>query len=253
MTISTKTTIDYSIFGAVTKKPLAKIRTLIAKNMMQSWSSIPHVTHHDEVDVSKIEVLRKQLNTAQKSNNLIATGKATVHFTLLSFILKAVVDTLKIFPEFNASLEEKSNTLILKNYYHLGLAVDTPNGLIVPVIKNTDAMTFENLALAMSDLAERTRTGKLTFADTEGGSFSVTSLGANGGTGFTPIIKTPEVAILGVSRKIDKVVACNGDIVIRPMLPLSLSYDHRVVDGAMAARFMTHLRLLLTDPSQLIK
>ncbi|MFT6389733.1 MAG: pyruvate dehydrogenase E2 component (dihydrolipoamide acetyltransferase) [Cellvibrionaceae bacterium] len=253
MTTSTKTTIDYSIFGAVTKKPVTKIRTLIAKNMMQSWSSIPHVTHHDEVDVSMIEALRKQLNTTQKTNNLSTSNKVTAHFTLLSFILKAVVDTLKIFPEFNASLDENSNTLILKHYYHLGIAVDTPDGLIVPVIKNTDAMTFENLALAMSDLAERTRTGKLTYADTEGGSFSVTSLGAIGGTGFTPIIKTPEVAILGVSRKINKVVACDGEIVFRPMLPLSLSYDHRVIDGAMAARFMTHLRQLLTDPSHLIK
>lgn len=246
------TGIDYSLFGEITTVPLTKIRKLIAKNMTASWTHVPHVTHHDEVDVSVVEELRQQLNEAQTGNRS-ATAADPVHFTLLPFILKATVEALKAFPEFNASLSENGDSLILKHYYHIGIAVDTPNGLIVPVIKNADSLTLEDLAIAATDLGKRTRAGKLTFADTEGGSFSVTSLGPTGGTGFTPIIKVPEVAILGVSREIDKVVARDGEMVIRPMLPLSLSYDHRAIDGAMAARFMTHLRQSLSQPGDLIK
>lgn len=244
--------IDYSLFGKITTEPLTKIRKLIAKNVTASWTHVPHVTHHDEVDVSVIEALRQQLNAAQSTDSSAAVGDS-VHFTLLPFILKATIEALKAFPEFNASLGENGETLILKHYYHIGIAVDTPNGLIVPVIKNADSLTLEGLAIAVTDLSKRTRGGKLTFADTEGGSFSVTSLGPTGGTGFTPIIKVPEVAILGVSREIDKVVARDGEAVIRPMLPLSLSYDHRAIDGAMAARFMTHLRQCLSRPGDFIK
>ena len=237
---------QYRVFGEVSTEPLSKLKRLIANNMINSWTHIPHVTHHDEVDVSAIEDLRKKLNDAHTTDSSAATENL-VHFILLPFILKATIEALKAFPEFNASLSDDGEALIFKHYYNLGIAVDTPNGLMVPIIKNVDSLTLEELAVASKNLAERTRTGKLTLADTEGGTFTVTSLGPTGGTGFTPIIKMPEVAILGVSREITKVVVQDGKIVIHPMLPLSLSYDHRVIDGAMATRFMTHLKLNLSQ------
>lgn len=249
--MTTSKSIDYSLFGEITAKPRSKINKLVAKNMTESWALIPRVTHHDEVDISEVEALRKQLN-AEQTAKCESANKGTAHITLLPFILKATVEVLKKFPEFNASLDEAGDNLILKHYYNIGIAVDTPNGLIVPVIKGVDSMSLDTLAKTATELAERTRAGKLEFADAEGGSFSVTSLGPTGGTGFTPIIKVPEVAILGVSREIDKVVARDGEIVIRPMLPLSLSYDHRAIDGAMAARFMSHLKQILAEPDQLL-
>ncbi|MEM5505255.1 2-oxo acid dehydrogenase subunit E2 [Shewanella frigidimarina] len=237
----------YHLFGDVTTEPLTKIRRIIANNVLESWTHIPHVTHHDEVDIGAIEALRHKLNIEHSADVLGVTEEEQIHFTLLPFILKATIEALKLFPAFNASLSDDGETLMLKHYYNLGIAVDTSNGLLVPVIKNVDALTLEELAIASQQLAERTRAGKLTFADTEGGSFTVTSLGPMGGTSFTPIINMPEVAILGVSREITKVVAQNGQIVIRPMLPLSLSYDHRVIDGAMATRFMAQLKQNLSQ------
>lgn len=242
--------IDYSLFGEISTQPLSKIRKLIGKNMTTSWTHIPHVTHHDEVDITAIECLRKQLKKHDKRDH--SSDDTNINISLLTFIIKATIETLKKFPEFNASLSDDGNTLIVKHYYHIGLAVDTPSGLIVPVIKNADSLSLEKLASEISDLAKRTRNGKLTFADTEGGTFSVTSLGSIGGTGFTPIIKTSELAILGASRILKKVVADGDNITTRPILPLSLSYDHRVIDGAMAARFMTYLRKLLLTPEHLI-
>ena len=242
---------DYSLFGEVEEKPLSNIRKQIANNMATSWAHIPHVTHHDEVDISEIEILRKELN-AHSENSAQDGTKEAVHYTLMPFILRGFINALKAYPEFNASISDDIQSIIIKHYYHIGVAVDTSEGLIVPVIKNADSMSFEDLSIAINDVAKRARKGNLTMKDIEGGSCSVTSLGLIGGTGFTPIIKSPEVAILGVSRIIEKVVPRDDAMVIKSMLPLSLSYDHRVIDGVMAARFMTHLRENLEKPNNLL-
>lgn len=238
-------TYDYALFGEVDESSLDGIRQIIGRRMTASWQNVPHVTHHDEVDVTELESLRHQHNQG------IDDGGQKL--STLSFIVKACICGLKEFPDVNASLDETGKTLHLKRYYNIGMAVDTPLGLIVPVLKNADMLGLSELAAGAAQLAGKARTGKLGFADTEGGTFTVTSLGKIGGTGFTPIINAPEVAIMGVSRMKQKPVEHDGKIALRLMLPLSFSYDHRVIDGAKAARFVGFVRDLLQNPDRLIQ
>ncbi|WP_176219184.1 2-oxo acid dehydrogenase subunit E2 [Planktotalea arctica] len=234
---------DYSLFGKVKTVPMDKIRQIIGRRMAASWQNVPHVTHHDEVDISDLETLRHQHNEKAKSGSRLST---------LSFIVKACLAGLKEHPDFNSSLDETGEKLFIKEYFNIGIAVDTLGGLLVPVLKNADKLSLEEIASSAGSLAEKARTGKLSFADAEGGTFTVTSLGKIGGTAFTPIINAPEVAIMGVSRARQKPIEFEGQIALRLMLPLSLSYDHRVIDGAMAARFMGVVRDRLFAPESLL-
>jgi len=236
-------TYDYSLFGKVDTVPQSKIRQIIGHRMTASWRDVPHVTHHDEVDISELDALRHQHNDKVKDG---------VGLSTLSFVIKACLTGLKEYPDFNSSLDETGENLVIKRYCNIGIAVDTPDGLIVPVVKNADKMSLEEVASSAATLAEKARTGKLGFADAEGGTFTVTSLGKIGGTAFTPIINAPEVAIMGVSRARQKPVEFEGRIALRLILPLSLSYDHRVIDGAMAARFMGFVRDRLQNPKSLL-
>jgi pyruvate dehydrogenase E2 component (dihydrolipoamide acetyltransferase) len=233
--------VDFAKFGPVQVKPLSRIKKISAANLHRNWIMIPHVTQFDEADVTELEVLRKESNEA--------TEKEGVKVTILAFLMRASVAALKKFPEFNASLESKDGdmNLVIKNYYHIGFAVDTPNGLVVPVIRNVDQKGVIAIASEMADFAVLAREGKLKAGDMQGSSFTISSLGGIGGTAFTPIINAPEVAILGVSRSSMKPVYSDGHFAPRLMLPLSLSYDHRVIDGAMAARFTSHLVEVLAD------
>ncbi|MEO8487203.1 MAG: 2-oxo acid dehydrogenase subunit E2, partial [Betaproteobacteria bacterium] len=206
-------------------------------NLARNWVMIPHVTQFDEADITDLEALRIQLN---KENE-----KAGIKLTLLAFLIKASVAALKKFPDFNASLD--GDNLVLKQYFHIGFAADTPNGLVVPVLKNADQKGVLQLAKEMGELSAKARDGKLGPADMQGGSFSISSLGGIGGTAFTPIINAPEVAILGVSKSSHKPVWDGKAFVPRLLLPLSLSYDHRVIDGASAARFTAYFAGLLAD------
>lgn len=235
---------DYSLFGEVDESPLDTIRQIIGRQMTASWQNVPHVTHHDDVDVTDLENLRHQHNET--------AGSDDQKLSSLSFIIKACILGLKEFPDMNASLDVSGKTLYLKRYFNIGMAVDTPMGLIVPVLKGADRMSVSEIAAEAAQLAGKARTGKLDFSDAEGGTFTVTSLGKIGGTAFTPIINAPEVAILGVSRAKQKPIAHDGAIALRLMLPLSLSYDHRVIDGAMAARFMGFVRDQLQNPKQML-
>ena len=209
--------------------------------MHRNWVMIPHVTQFDEADITELEALRKESNEA--------TEKEGVKVTILAFLLRASISALKKFPEFNASLENNSAdmNLVIKNYYHIGFAADTPNGLVVPVIRNVDQKGVIAIGSEMANLASLAREGKLKPAEMQGASFTISSLGGIGGTAFTPIINAPEVAILGVSRAAIRPVYRDGQFVPRLMLPLSLSYDHRVIDGATAARFTSHLVEVLAD------
>jgi len=236
-------TYDYALFGKVETVPLDKIRQIIGRRMTASWQNVPHVTHHDGVDISDLEALRHQHNDKAEDGAGLST---------LSFIVKACLAGLKEYPDFNSSLDETGENLFIKQYFNIGIAVDTPGGLIVPVLKNADKMSLEEVASSAATLAEKARTGKLSFADAEGGTFTVTSLGKIGGTAFTPIINAPEVAILGASLARQKPVEFEGKIALRLILPLSLSYDHRVIDGAKAARFMGFVRDLLQRPKSLL-
>jgi len=219
--------------------PLNNIRKIAAKALHRSWVTIPHVTQFDEADITELEAYRKSQQTEGE--------KRDVKLTALTFVMKAVVSTLKEFPQFCASLDETGENLILKHYFHIGVAVDTPNGLVVPVVRDVDRKGLFDLAAELAEVSERARGRKLTKADLSGGCFTISSLGGIGGTAFTPIVNGPEVAILGVSRHFQKPVYRDGQFVPRLMLPLSLSYDHRVIDGAAAARFTTKLADLLTD------
>ena len=233
--------VDFAKFGPVQVKPLSRIKKISAANLHRNWVMIPHVTQFDEADVTELEALRRESNGA--------TEKEGVKVTILAFLMRASVAALKKFPEFNASLEGKDGdmNLVIKNYYHIGFAVDTPNGLIVPVIRNVDQKGVIAIASEMASFAVLAREGKLKAGDMQGSSFTISSLGGIGGTAFTPIINAPEVAILGVSRANMKPVYRDGHFAPRLMLPLSLSYDHRVIDGAMAARFTSHLVEVLAD------
>lgn len=231
--------IDFSKFGEIETVALNKIKRLTAQNMQRAWLNVPHVTQFDEADITELENFRK----ANKERALAEGAKLTP----LAFIVQAVVKALKAFPQFNASLDESGENLILKQYYNVGIAVDTPNGLVVPVIKDADKKGLLDLARAMAELSVKARNKALTPADMSGGCFTISSLGGIGGTAFTPIVNAPEVAILGVSRSQMKPVFDGSAFQPRLMLPLSLSYDHRVIDGAEAARFSSYLCQCLSD------
>ena len=227
--------IDFARFGPVESRPLSRIKRISGANLARNWVMIPHVTQHEEADITDLEALRVRLNGEE--------GRAGVKLTLLAFIVKACVAALKQFPELNASLDGES--LVLKRYFNIGFAADTATGLVVPVLRNADQKGVLEIAGELAELAARAREGKLAPADLQGGSFSISSLGGIGGTAFTPIINAPEVAILGVSRAVTGPVWDGRQFAPRLMLPLSLSYDHRVIDGALAARFTSALARLL--------
>jgi len=229
--------VDFAKFGAVEAKPLSRIKKLSGANLARNWVMIPHVTNHDDADVTALEAFRVQLN---KENE-----KRGVRVTMLAFMIKAAVASLQKFPEFNASLDGEN--LVYKRYWNIGFAADTPNGLVVPVIRNADTKGVLAIAQEMAELSAKARDGKLAPADMQGGTFSISSLGGIGGTYFTPIIHAPEVAIMGVCRAATKPVWDGAAFVPRLMLPLSLSWDHRVIDGAAAARFNAHFGALLAD------
>jgi pyruvate dehydrogenase E2 component (dihydrolipoamide acetyltransferase) len=235
--------LDFSKFGATEVQPLSRIKKISGPNLHRNWVMIPHVTQFDEADITELEEFRKSSNTALAKS---AKGDG-IKLTMLAFVIKACVAALKQFPAFNASLDEKGENLILKQYFHIGFAADTPNGLVVPVIKDADKKGIAQIADEMASLSAQARDGKLKPADMQGASFTISSLGGIGGTAFTPIINAPEVAILGLSRSAIKPVWDGKQFSPRLMLPLSLSYDHRVIDGAMAARFTVYLADVLAD------
>jgi pyruvate dehydrogenase E2 component (dihydrolipoamide acetyltransferase) len=228
-------TVDFARYGEVERVPLSKIRRISAANLSRNWVRIPHVTHNDEADVTDLEAFRKQLNAEQ----------ADVKVTMVALLLKAAAATLKAFPDVNSSLD--GDELVHKKYYHLGFAADTPNGLVVPVVKDVDQKGLLQIAAELTELSGKARAGKLGPAEMSGATFTISSLGGIGGTSFTPIVNAPEVAILGVVRSAMKPVWDGQAFVPRLMLPLSLSYDHRVIDGAAAARFVAHLSTVLAD------
>ncbi|TAM11182.1 MAG: dihydrolipoyllysine-residue acetyltransferase [Nevskiaceae bacterium] len=236
--------VDFSKFGATETQPLSRINKLSGRYLARNWVRIPHVTQFEEADVTVLEALREQLNAEQRK-----AGSA-LKITLLAFIVKACVAALKKYPRFNASLDAGGENIVFKHYFHIGFAADTPNGLVVPVIRDADRKGVADIARESTELAARARAGKLTREEMSGGCFSISSLGGIGGTAFTPIINAPEVAILGVSRTITRVEWDGAKPVPRLKLPLSLSYDHRVIDGALAARFAAHLATLLGDFSR---
>ena len=231
--------IDFSKFGPVESQALSRIKKISGKNLQRNWATIPHVTQFGEADLSLVNEFRE----AQKE----ALAKQKVKLTPLVFVMKAVVASLKIFPHFNASLDPTGENLILKKYYHLGVAVDTPDGLVVPVIRDVDQKGLIDLAKELAEVSDKARKKQIIPGDMQGGCFTISSLGGIGGTAFTPIINAPEVAILGVSKANYKPVYLDGALVPRMMLPLSLSYDHRVIDGADGARFIVHLASMLSD------
>lgn len=236
--------VDFSKFGPVTTQPLSRIKKLSGSFLHRNWVSIPHVTQHEEADITELEAFRKsQADEAKKSG---------IKFTMLGFLMKASVVALKQFPEFNASLSADGESLVMKNYHHIGVAVDTPNGLVVPVIRDVDKKGLLEIAKELGDVSARMRSGKISPADLQGGCFSISSLGGLGGTFFTPIINAPEVAILGVGKASMKPVWNGKEFVPRLMLPLSLSYDHRVIDGALGARFSSFLATVLSDIRRLV-
>jgi len=230
-------TVDFARFGPVEAKPLSRIQKISGANLARNWVMIPHVTQFDEADITDLEAFRVQMN---KENE-----KAGVKITMLAFLIRASVAALRKFPDFNASLD--GDNLVLKQYFHIGFAADTPNGLVVPVIRNADQKGVLQIAKEMGELSAKAREGKLGPAEMQGGCFSISSLGGIGGTAFTPIINAPEVAILGVSKSMIKPFWTGKDFAPRLMVPLSLSYDHRVIDGAKAARFTAYLAGLLAD------
>ncbi|MGB7194868.1 MAG: dihydrolipoyllysine-residue acetyltransferase [Collimonas pratensis] len=233
--------LDFSKQGPTELLPLSRIKKLSGPNLHRNWVMIPHVTQFDEADITELEEFRKQ------ANDSYAKAKSPVKLTMLAFVIKASVAALKKFPAFNASLDGKGENLILKQYYNIGFAADTPNGLVVPVIKDADKKGIGQIAQEMGELSAQARDGKLKPADMQGATFTISSLGGIGGTAFTPIINAPEVAILGLSKASMKPVWDGKQFVPRLMMPTSLSYDHRVVDGAMGARFSVYLADVLGD------
>lgn len=231
--------VDFSKFGETTTQEMARIQKLSAKFLSRNWVSIPHVTQHDHADITELEAFRKQHDELAKKEN--------TRLTLIVFLIKACVAALKKHPRFNSSLAADGESLVMKLYFHVGVAVDTENGLVVPVIRNCDQKGLMELAHELTDLSERARDGKLKPQEMQGGCISISSLGGIGGTGFTPIINAPEVAILGVSRASMQPVWNGSGFKPRLMLPLSMSYDHRVIDGAEAARCTRYLATLLED------
>ncbi len=231
--------IDFAKFGAIESKPLSRIKKMSGANLHRNWVTIPHVTQFEDADITDMEAFRKELGAEYAPQG--------IKITPLAFLLKAAASTLKHFPDFNASLDASGENLILKKYIHIGVAVDTPDGLMVPVLRNVDQKGIVQLAQELGEISARAREKKISAAEMQGGCFTISSLGGIGGTAFTPIINAPEVAILGVSRSSMKPVWKEGEFVPRLMLPLSLSYDHRVIDGAAGARFTTYLAHVLAD------
>ena len=235
---------DFSKFGPIETKPLARIKRLSGPHLHRAWLNIPHVTHNDEADITEIEAYRKELDTAAKDKGF--------RVTLLAFLIKASVAALREFPEFNSSLSAEKDALILKRYYNVGVAVDTPDGLVVPVIKDADRKGVHEISKELGSLSKKARDGKLSAGDMQGGTFSISSLGGIGGSAFTPIVNAPEVAILGVVRSKMAPVWNGTEFKPRLILPTSLSYDHRVIDGALAARFSRALCTSMEDVRRLI-
>jgi pyruvate dehydrogenase E2 component (dihydrolipoamide acetyltransferase) len=231
--------VDFAKFGPVETHPMSRIKKISGPALHRNWVHIPHITQQDEADITDLEAFRKELSEEAK--------KRGVKLTPLAFIMKAVVAALKNHPEFNSSLAPGGDALIFKRYFHIGVAVDTPGGLVVPVVRDVDQKGLVQLAKELGDISVKARDGKLSPADMQGGTFSISSLGGIGGGHFTPIINAPEVAILGVSRSVTKPVWDGQAFQPRLMLPLSLSYDHRVVDGAQGARFISELVAVLSD------
>jgi len=238
--------VDFSKFGAVEEKPLSRIQKLSGANLHRNWVRIPHVTQFDEADITDLEEFRKD------QNSLAEKKKLGVKYTPLVFVMKAVAKALEEFPTFNSSLSEDGASLILKKYVHLGIAVDTPNGLVVPVVRDVNKKGIIELSRELQEISVKAREGKLTAADMQGGCFTISSLGGIGGTAFTPIVNAPEVAILGVSKSDIKPKWDGKAFQPRLMVPLSVSYDHRVIDGALAARFTATLASYLADIRQII-
>jgi pyruvate dehydrogenase E2 component (dihydrolipoamide acetyltransferase) len=229
--------VDFTKFGEVERKELSRIKKISGANLHRNWVMIPHVTHNENADVTELEALRIQLN---KENE-----KAGIKFTMLAFVIKACVAALQKFPEFNASLD--GDALIYKKYFHIGFAADTPNGLVVPVLKDADRKGIVQISQELAEMSKKARDGKLTPAEMTGGCFSISSLGGIGGRYFTPIVNAPEVAILGLTKTFMEPVWDGKAFVPRLTLPMSLSYDHRVIDGATAARFAAYLSQVLGD------
>ena len=239
--IQTQPKIDFSKWGEIETKPLTKIQKITGDRLQQAWQTIPHVTQFDEADISILNTKREKIKTEEQKKN--------IKVTFLPFIMKAVIKTLKEFPSFNSSLDHQGESLVIKNYYNLGIAVDTPTGLIVPVIKNADKKSITTLSKELMDISERARLGKLKPDELKGGSFTISSLGGIGGTYFTPIINPPEVAIMGVSKSVWKPIYNHKSKEIIPTLtmPFSLSYDHRVIDGAIGAAFTSFFSNAVLD------
>ena len=236
--------VDFAHFGAIEVKPLSRIQKISGARLQASWLNLPHVTQCEDADITDLEAARGALKDKAAQEN--------VRLTPLVFIIKACILALKEFPQFNASLDESGENLVFKKYFNIGFAADTPNGLVVPVIPNADQLSIYDTARALTSLSEKARAGKLKATEMQGGSFTISSLGGIGGTYFTPIINAPEVAILGVSRSSQKPVYERGGFIPRLILPLSLSYDHRVIDGAQAARFVVFLAKTLGDVKALL-
>ena len=236
--------VDHSSFGDVEIVPLSRIKRISGPRLQASWINIPHVTQHDEVDINSIEQIRLEMK--EEAN------KKDIRLTLLSFVIKAVTQALQKFPDFNASISENQENLVHKKYYNIGFAANTPSGLLVPVLRNADQKNILTIAKELGDLSAVARDGKIKLQEMEGGTFTVSSLGGYGGTGFTPIINAPEVAILGLSRAKVKPIHINGQFLPRLILPLSLSYDHRVADGVAGIQFTSLLKSLLEDPETLM-
>jgi len=236
--------VDFSKFGPTETRPLPRIKKISGPHLHRAWLNVPLVTHQDEADITDTDVYRKELDAAAKDQGY--------RVTLLAFLMKASVSALKQFPEFNASLSPEKDALILKQYYHIGVAVDTPEGLVVPVVRDVDRKGIGDISRELGAVSKKARDGRLGSADMQGASFTISSLGGIGGTAFTPLVNAPEVAILGVVRSRMAPVWNGETFQPRLMLPLSMSYDHRVIDGALAARFTRHLAHMLEDVRRLV-
>jgi pyruvate dehydrogenase E2 component (dihydrolipoamide acetyltransferase) len=236
--------VDFALFGAIEVEPLSRIQRISGARLQASWLNLPHVTQHEDADITELEAARVGLKDK--------AAQEGVRLTPLAFIVKACLAALREFPRFNSSLDARGENLVLKKYFNIGFAADTPNGLVVPVIANADRLSLYEIARVLAAMSEKARAGKLKAAEMQGGTFTISSLGGIGGTAFTPIINAPEVAILGVSKSSQKPVFIGGTFVPRLMLPLSLSYDHRVIDGAAAARFIVYLANALGDVKALM-
>ena len=236
--------VDFALFGAIEIKPLSRIQKISGARLQASWINLPHVTQHEDADITDLEAVRVALKSKASQEG--------VRLTPLAFIIKACLLALQEFPRFNSSLDAGGENLVLKKYFNIGFAADTPNGLVVPVIANADRLNIYEIARVLGTMSEKARAGKLKNTEMQGGTFTISSLGGIGGTSFTPIINAPEVAILGVSKSSQKPVYDRGAFLPRLMLPLSLSYDHRVIDGAEAARFVVFLAKMLADVKALV-